>query len=197
MPQSATSCPMFLLHAASELMAEVGYGAMSMRQLAARVGMQPGSLYHHVASKQDLLLDVLLDIYAQRVEAWRLSTYSRDLHGFLQFLLARQRTHPAEQLLLRHETRHVDAAQRVWLLQARQRLYAPLCHYLGASRHGTQAVGVEDAMDLGEAILALLDCADALRDREQPMDEAAIEAWIMRMSRRLAGVAAAPALIHR
>lgn len=38
---------------------EVGYHAMSMRDLAAAVGLQAASLYNHVATKQDLLVDVL------------------------------------------------------------------------------------------------------------------------------------------
>lgn len=96
----AHDCPDALLEAARELMAEHGYGAMSMRQLAARVGLQPGSLYHYVASKQDLLLDVLLSILAQRLEAWQRGPYTRDLQGYLGFLLTRQRSHPCEELLL-------------------------------------------------------------------------------------------------
>lgn len=36
-----------------------GYEAMSLRRLAARVGLQPGSLYNHIATKQDLLFDLI------------------------------------------------------------------------------------------------------------------------------------------
>ncbi|ABS64393.1 transcriptional regulator, TetR family [Parvibaculum lavamentivorans DS-1] len=36
-----------------------GFDAMSLRQLAARVGLQPGSLYNHIATKQDLLYDLI------------------------------------------------------------------------------------------------------------------------------------------
>ena len=196
MPQSAPSCPGSVLHAASQLMAEVGYGAMSMRQLAARVGMQPGSLYHHVTSKQDLLLDVLLDIYAQRLDAWRCSTYSRDLQGFLLFLLERQRSHPAEALLLRHEARHIDPAQRGWLQEARQRQYEPLRHYIIGDLPRT-SLAVDEVQGLGEAVLGILEAASTLRQQAPPMDEADIEAWVMRMSRRLIGKAGAPALVKR
>lgn len=36
-----------------------GFEAMSLRQLAAEVGLQPGSLYNHFATKQALLFDIV------------------------------------------------------------------------------------------------------------------------------------------
>ena len=36
-----------------------GFEAMSLRELAARVGLQPGSLYNHIATKQALLFDLI------------------------------------------------------------------------------------------------------------------------------------------
>ncbi|MFZ3033394.1 MAG: TetR/AcrR family transcriptional regulator [Parvibaculum sp.] len=36
-----------------------GFEAMSLRELAARVGLQPGSLYNHIATKQTLLFDLI------------------------------------------------------------------------------------------------------------------------------------------
>ncbi|MGB6086399.1 TetR/AcrR family transcriptional regulator [Parvibaculum sp.] len=42
-----------------DLIHEHGFEAMSLRQLAARVGLQPGSLYNHIATKQDLLFDLI------------------------------------------------------------------------------------------------------------------------------------------
>lgn len=174
-------CPSPLLTVAQGLMAEVGYGAMSMRQLAARAGLQPGSLYHHVASKQDLLLDVLLDILAQRLDAWRRGPYTRDLRGYLRFQLARQASHPFEALLLRHESRHVEPGQRGWLEQALNRSRAPLCQII---EHGQQQgrYTVGDIASAAEAILALIDTAEGMRRRPMPVDDAKIEAWVIQMS---------------
>ncbi|MCF4984203.1 TetR/AcrR family transcriptional regulator [Pseudomonas syringae] len=174
-------CPAFLLEAACELMTEQGYGAMSMRQLAARVGLQPGSLYHHIASKQDLLLDVLLSILAQRLEAWQRGPYTRDLHGYLGFHMARQRSHPCEELLLRHESRHVNASHRVWLAQALGRLQAPLRDVIEQGVRSGQ-FNVQDIPSTVAAIFALIDTADGMRNQPIPVDEACIEAWIVRMS---------------
>ena len=41
------------------LIFEHGYEAMSLRQLAAEVGIQAGSLYNHISTKQDLLFDLV------------------------------------------------------------------------------------------------------------------------------------------
>ncbi len=54
-------CARFVLDATKELLAQAGYGGMSIRQLESRAGVLPGSLYQHVADKQDLLFCVLLD----------------------------------------------------------------------------------------------------------------------------------------
>lgn len=47
------------MSAGLELIFEHGYEAISLRQLAAAVGIQPGSLYNHIASKQDLLVSLV------------------------------------------------------------------------------------------------------------------------------------------
>ncbi len=44
---------------ASQLMSELGYRGMSMRALASAVGVQAGSLYHFVESKQLLLFELI------------------------------------------------------------------------------------------------------------------------------------------
>src|SRR3954466_9738422 len=43
------------------LICEHGYEAMSLRQLAAEVGIQAGSLYNHISTKQELLFDLIQD----------------------------------------------------------------------------------------------------------------------------------------
>src|SRR6202008_1526337 len=43
------------------LIFEHGYEAMSLPQLAAEVGIQAGSLYNHISTKQELLFDLVQD----------------------------------------------------------------------------------------------------------------------------------------
>lgn len=50
---------------AMTLFAEKGFGQVSMRELAAHVGLTAGSLYHHFPSKQDLLYDLIEELYEE------------------------------------------------------------------------------------------------------------------------------------
>ncbi|MBO9333337.1 MAG: TetR/AcrR family transcriptional regulator [Roseiflexus sp.] len=46
-----------IMNAAQELVAEKGYGAMSMDELAARVGISKPTLYTHFATKEELVVE--------------------------------------------------------------------------------------------------------------------------------------------
>jgi TetR/AcrR family tetracycline transcriptional repressor len=47
-----------IVDAAASTLREQGLAGLSMRRLAQGLGVQPGALYHHVASKQELLVAV-------------------------------------------------------------------------------------------------------------------------------------------
>jgi len=165
MPQSATQaprCARHILDAARDLLAEVGYGAMSMRQLASRAGLLPGSLYHHVASKEDLLLCVLLDLHQQRDAAWKARSRSTGRAGklgaFIAFVLDWQVAHPAQALVLEHEYRHLPDNLQHWLEQRGHGLHGHLQRLL--ERNG---VARSEAWSAAVAIMALLGSANTLR----------------------------------
>ncbi|UBV42953.1 TetR/AcrR family transcriptional regulator [Deinococcus taeanensis] len=48
-----------ILDSASRLFSERGYHATSMRDLAGELGMQGGSLYAHISSKEELLIEIV------------------------------------------------------------------------------------------------------------------------------------------
>jgi TetR/AcrR family transcriptional regulator, cholesterol catabolism regulator len=54
-----------LITAATRVFAEKGYSATSLRDIASAAGIQRGSVYHHVASKEELLLQGLLPALEQ------------------------------------------------------------------------------------------------------------------------------------
>lgn len=56
---------------AVELIAEHGFEAMSLRQLAQQVGLQAGSLYNHISGKQALLQDLLRGVMTELLEEFR------------------------------------------------------------------------------------------------------------------------------
>lgn len=62
-----------LREAALMLMARHGYEAMSMRQLAAEVGVQAAALYRYYATKEDLLYALLNEHMDQLIAGWEVA----------------------------------------------------------------------------------------------------------------------------
>lgn len=60
-----------LREAALKLFAQHGYAAVSMRQIAAEVGVQAGALYLYTPDKQTLLVDLMRDHLEALLAAWR------------------------------------------------------------------------------------------------------------------------------
>ncbi|WP_101068659.1 TetR/AcrR family transcriptional regulator [Roseovarius salinarum] len=101
-----------ILEAAARMMRDRGYSEMSLRDLAAQVGMKAGSLYYHFASKEELAVEVMrlgvetvsdavseaLDAAADRPARERLETALRvHLHTLLsasEFSSAHIRCYP-------------------------------------------------------------------------------------------------------
>ncbi len=54
-----------ILRAAGQLFLTRGYHPTSLAQVASAVGMLKGSLYYHIASKDELLMEILLDMIAE------------------------------------------------------------------------------------------------------------------------------------
>ena len=58
-----------ILEAAFALIVEQGYDALTMEALAARVGISRQTLYHHFASREDIVLRAVLTLMEQGIEA--------------------------------------------------------------------------------------------------------------------------------
>jgi TetR/AcrR family transcriptional regulator, cholesterol catabolism regulator len=54
--------------AAIELFHRQGYNATSLRQIADGVGLQVGSLYNHMSSKEQLLFDIMREVMTELIE---------------------------------------------------------------------------------------------------------------------------------
>jgi Transcriptional regulator len=78
--------------AALHLIAQHGYAAVSMRQIASRVGVQAGALYNYTDDKQSLLFDLLKghmdDLLAARTSGPRCDTPEARLEEFTKFHIA-------------------------------------------------------------------------------------------------------------
>ncbi len=77
--------------AAMQLFAQGGYAAVSMRAIAAEVGVQVGALYNYTPDKQSLLFDLLQNHMSELMDAFEDDTTASPpgrLHHFVQFHIA-------------------------------------------------------------------------------------------------------------
>ncbi|PWE30346.1 TetR/AcrR family transcriptional regulator [Pararhodobacter marinus] len=73
-----------LRETALRLFARDGYAAVSMRQIAAEVGVQAGALYLYTADKQSLLFDAMSDHMEALLAAWRAEAPKGDARDRLE-----------------------------------------------------------------------------------------------------------------
>lgn len=97
-----------------DLIYEFGYEGMSLRQLAAKVGIQQESLYNQIRSKQDLLLDLIRDHMETLLEALDTTLVSVEspldgLRSFVDF----------------HVTYHVKRKREVFVVNSELRSLEP------------------------------------------------------------------------
>ena len=57
-----------IIEAAVDLFYRQGYNATSLRQIADGVGLQVGSLYNHMSSKEQLLFDIMREVMEELIE---------------------------------------------------------------------------------------------------------------------------------
>src|SRR5215475_1095610 len=96
------------------LIFEHGYEAMSLRQLAAEVGIQAGSLYNHISTKQELLFDLVQDHINELLRQLELALEGKDrpvekLRAFVAFHVLYHMTKKREVFIANSELRSLDA----------------------------------------------------------------------------------------
>ncbi|MFG1398940.1 TetR/AcrR family transcriptional regulator [Roseixanthobacter pseudopolyaromaticivorans] len=102
-----------------------GYEAMSLRQLAAEVGLQSGSLYKYFENKQSLLFDIVRDhmedLTAKAREALEgLETPLDRLKAFVGFHLRYHMTRRAHVFIANMEIRSLDDEHRAVVVEMRR-----------------------------------------------------------------------------
>lgn len=121
---------------AAELMVQRGYAGTSMGDLAKAVGMTKAGLYHHISSKQDMLLQILLHamegLERTVIEpAKRLSDPEERLREMIRLHVRGLFDHGLEFALLFPERRHLEPAQQQIVAQQIE-------NYLGLLREALQ-----------------------------------------------------------
>src|SRR5438034_2331794 len=73
---------------ARQQMAEQGTGSLSLRGIAAEMGMSAPSLYNYYANRDELVTDLLVDSYTHQAEALEQASASGETQGAIECLLA-------------------------------------------------------------------------------------------------------------
>jgi AcrR family transcriptional regulator len=146
--------------AALQLIVEHGYEGMSLRQLAERVGIQPGSLYNHIGSKQQLLMGLVSEHMTDLIAACDaalagIEDPAQALAAFCAFHLRYHMSRKAEVFVINFELRSLEPENRAQVVRLRSAYEDRLVGVLKAG----QAAGVfrpTDPMLTAYAIIGML-----------------------------------------
>lgn len=143
--------------AARRLFARHGYAAVSMRQIAAAVGVQAGALYAYTPDKQALLADLLRDHMELLLAAWEDEGGDplARLERFVRFHIGYSLDHPDEVFLSYMELRNLTPDNHAAIATLRGRYETALADIL---RAGAEAgvMRVADARLAAMALIAML-----------------------------------------
>jgi len=137
-----------------------GYEAMSLRGLATEVGLQPGSLYNHIRTKQELLFVLIHDHMTALMERVDAALEGLDgpqarLEAFTAFHLSYHIERKREVFIGSSEIRSLEPENRATIVALRQAYENRLCAILEAgAAQGLFAIG--DVRVTAYAILAML-----------------------------------------
>jgi TetR/AcrR family transcriptional regulator, cholesterol catabolism regulator len=147
-----------IFNAATRLFGEYGYNGASMRDIAKAVGILPGSLYAHISSKEDILLEIIetgVDRFNSAVDRLSASEAPPD-----QLIRAAVREHlnivadnPERTQIVFHQWRFLSADNRARLL-AKRAQYADF--YTRALRAGVEQGIFSPNLDIKVAGLTIL-----------------------------------------
>lgn len=143
-----------------DLIHEHGFEAMSLRQLATRVGLQPGPLYNHIETKQDLLFDLIhnhmVTLLASLDEALEdIDDPLERLKAFIAFHLTYHIERKREVFIGSSELRSLEPKNRKKIVALRRTYEDRLCDVLesGAAK---KLFKIDDTRVSAYAMLAML-----------------------------------------
>src|SRR6202000_743356 len=139
------------------LIFEHGYEAMSLRQLASEGGIQAGSLYNHIATKQELLFDLVQDHINELLRQLDLALEGKDeprdrLRAFVAFHVSYPGTRKREVFIANSELRSLESKNYEAIVTLRGAYEQRLSDILD---HGV-TTGVFEVVDVQVATFAIL-----------------------------------------
>ncbi|WP_369959749.1 TetR/AcrR family transcriptional regulator [Pseudomonas benzenivorans] len=125
---------------ALELFAERGFAQVGMRELALRLGIGAGSFYHHFISKEQMLFELIEELYEDLLDAATLTRAGSDsqrLEALLRAHIALHERRSLYFLMAEQEVRNLSPAHRQQICQMREQYEDELLSRLRAA--GAQA----------------------------------------------------------
>lgn len=110
---------------AARLFQEKGYTASSMRELAARVGIEASSLYSHIKSKEELLSKLCFELAEVYLEHWRKldkknTSCLKKLEELIDFHVGMAWDNPISVTVFNDEWRHLGEEDQKKFIQLRK-----------------------------------------------------------------------------
>lgn len=144
--------------AALRRFATSGYAAVSMREIAADVGVQPGALYNHFPTKQDILKDLMLTHMAELLAAWDKASVEEKMDPLERFVRFHIRYHleRADEVFISYmELRNLEP-QNFELVEVERRRYEAILTKILKRGGELGRYAVDDAKVATRAIIAML-----------------------------------------
>ncbi|WP_330211970.1 TetR/AcrR family transcriptional regulator [Pseudomonas sp. Z18(2022)] len=149
--------------AASDLFCQTGYKGLGMRSLAAAVGIQAGSLYNHIESKQALLYELISEYELDLLHVFKNKRLRRCESAVQMIALLWDKVsiyvsqNKSLAQLARSESHHLNFAQASAVLEIRRSRMLQL-QLLIVQCAGDIGLSSEGLGKLCEELHALLDC---------------------------------------
>lgn len=179
------------------LIFENGYEAMSLRQLAAEVGIQAGSLYNHISTKQELLFDLIQDHINELLRQLDRALEGKQepverLRAFVAFHVTYHMTRKREVFIANSELRSLDPGN----YEAIVKLRGAYEQRLGSILSDGVAKGVFEVADVQVATFAIIALLTGLCTWYRPGGRLTREAIVEAHEKLvLSGVMPAPATV--
>lgn len=176
--------------AAERLFARHGYAAVSMRQIAAEVGIGAGALYHYTPDKQALLADLMRGHMRDVLDGWAEADPGGDalarLDAFARFHIRFHLDRPDAVFIAYMELRSLDPANFAEV-EALRREYEAVPQDILRDGAAAGVMAVPDVKLAGMALIAMLTGVNTWFREGGRLDRRAVEAIYADMARGMVG----------
>lgn len=175
---------------ALRLFARDGYAAVSMRQIAAEVGVQAGALYLYTPDKQTLLFDLMREHMEVLLAAWdaepKGTTAQERLQVFTLFHLRFHLERPDAVFIAYMELRNLSP-QNFEVIEGLRHRYESQLHAILEAGAGNEEFRVPDTKLAAMAIIAMLTGVNTWYREDGRLSRERVERIYWNMVRRAVG----------